>query len=114
MIVSMTGFGKASKNFKNQTINVELKSVNSKYLEIASRMPAILLDKEAEIKELIGKTISRGKIYLSVSVEKKSDNEINLKIQPDVIKEYYSLLNQIKKTINLKEEIKIMLLLKPS
>ena len=112
MIVSMTGFGKASKNFKNQTINVELKSVNSKYLEIASRMPAILMDKEAEIKELIGKTISRGKIYLSVSVEKKSDNEINLKIQPDIIKEYYSLLNQIKKTINLKEEIKIEHLLK--
>lgn len=108
----MTGFGKASRNLKNRTISVELKSVNSKYLEIASRMPSALMDKEAEIKELVGKSVSRGKIYLSVTVEKKSENEINLKIQPDVIKEYYSLLNQIKKTINLKEEIKIEHLLK--
>jgi len=108
----MTGFGRASKNLKNQTINVELKSVNSKYLEIASRLPMILTDKEPEIKELIGKSISRGKIYVSVSVEKKSDKEINLRVQPEIIKEYYALLNQIKKTINIKEDIKIEHLLK--
>jgi len=112
MIISMTGFGRASKNLKNQTINVELKSVNSKYLEIASRLPMILTDKEPEIKELIGKSISRGKIYVSVSVEKKSDKEINLRVQPEIIKEYYALLNQIKKTINIKEDIKIEHLLK--
>ena len=108
----MTGFGRASKNLKNQTINVELRSVNSKYLEIASRLPVILMDKEPEIKELIGKSISRGKIYVSVSVEKKSDREINLRVQPEIIKEYYALLNQIKKTIKIKEDIKIEHLLK--
>ena len=112
MIVSMTGYGKASRNLKNQIINVELKSINSKYLEIASRLPSVLMDKEAEIKELVGKSISRGKIYLSVAVENKSENEISLKVQPEVVKDYYSLLNQIKKTINLKEEIKIEHLLK--
>ena len=112
MIISMTGFGRASKNLKNQTINVELRSVNSKYLEIASRLPVILMDKEPEIKELIGKSISRGKIYVSVSVEKKSDREINLRVQPEIIKEYYALLNQIKKTIKIKEDIKIEHLLK--
>jgi len=112
MIVSMTGYGKASRNLKNQIINAELKSVNSKYLEIASRLPSILMDKEAEIKELVGKSISRGKIYLSVVVENKSENEISLRIQPEIVKDYYSLLNQIKKTINLKEEIKIEHLLR--
>lgn len=108
----MTGFGRASRSLKKMTINVELRSVNSKYLEIASRLPVILIDREPEIKELIGKSISRGKIYVSVSVEKKSDKEINLHIQPEIIKGYYTLLNQIRKTINIKEDIKIEHLLK--
>jgi uncharacterized protein (TIGR00255 family) len=112
MIISMTGFGRASRNLKNMTISVEMRSVNSKFLEITSRLPLLLADKEAEVKEIVSKSISRGKVYVSISAERKSGNEISLQVQPEVVKHYYSLLAQIKKAVNLKEDIKFEHLLK--
>ncbi len=108
----MTGYGKASVNLKKMTVNVEMRSVNSKFLEITPRMPSMFMEREAELKELIGKSISRGKVYISVSIDKKTADEVGLKIQPDAVREYYALLNDIKKTTNIKEEIKLEHLLK--
>jgi uncharacterized protein (TIGR00255 family) len=108
----MTGFGKASKTVKKMTINVELRSINSKFLEVSTRIPIMFSDKENEIKDLIGKMISRGKINLSLTIDRNSSTNVSLQIQPDVIKDYYSLLTQIKKTINLKEEVRLEHLLK--
>lgn len=108
----MTGYGKASVNLKKMTVNVEMRSVNSKFLEITPRVPAMFMEREAEIKELIGKSISRGKVYVSVSIDKKVPDEISLKIQPDIVKEYYSLLNEIRKATKIKEEIKLEHMLK--
>jgi uncharacterized protein (TIGR00255 family) len=112
MIVSMTGFGKASRTVKKISINVEMRSINSKYLEIAARLPVIFSDKEGEIKDIVGKKVSRGKINIAVSVERNSSSGVVLQIQPEVLKDYYALLSQMKKTINLKEDIKIEHLLK--
>jgi uncharacterized protein (TIGR00255 family) len=112
MIISMTGFGRATRNLKKMTIYVEMRSVNSKFLEITPRLPLLLADKEAEIKEIVSKSISRGKVYVSISTERKSGNEISLKVQPNVVKHYYTLLAQIKKAVNLKEDIKFEHLLK--
>ncbi len=108
----MTGFGKASGTIKKMTINIELRSVNSKFLEVNARLPMLFSDKEAEIKELTGKFISRGKISSSILIDKSSSENISLQIQPKVIKDYYSLLNQIKKAAGLKEEIKMEHILK--
>lgn len=112
MIISMTGYGKASVNLKKMIVNVEMRSVNSKFLEITPRMPAMFMDREAELKELIGKSISRGKVYVSVTIDKKIPDDISLKIQPDIVKEYYSLLSEIRKATKIKEEIKLEHLLK--
>lgn len=108
----MTGYGKASVNLKKMIVNVEMRSVNSKFLEITPRMPAMFMDREAELKELIGKSISRGKVYVSVTIDKKIPDDISLKIQPDIVKEYYSLLSEIRKATKIKEEIKLEHLLK--
>jgi uncharacterized protein (TIGR00255 family) len=112
MIISMTGFGKAAGTVKKMNINVELRSINSKFLEVSTRLPIMFQDKENEIKDMIGKSISRGKINFVLSFDKNSNGNVNLQIQPDVVKEYYNLLNQIKKATNLKEEIKLEHLLK--
>jgi uncharacterized protein (TIGR00255 family) len=112
MIISMTGFGKASKTMKNMKVNIELRSINSKYLEVSSRLPAVFSDKENELKEIIGKDITRGKINVLISIDKNSTNNLSLQIQPEIIKDYYNLLNQIKKTVNVKEDIKLEHLLK--
>ena len=112
MIVSMTGFGKAARTFKRIKINVEMRSVNSKFLEISTRIPIAFSDKENEIKEIVGKGITRGKINVAVSTDRNGETSLALRIQPDIIKDYYKLLTQIKKTAKLKEDIKIEHLLK--
>ena len=112
MIISMTGFGKASKTMKNMKVNIELRSINSKYLEVSSRLPAVFSDKENELKEIIGKVLTRGKINVLISIDKNSANNLSLQIQPEIVKDYYNLLNQIKKTINVKEDIKLEHILK--
>jgi uncharacterized protein (TIGR00255 family) len=71
----MTGFGKASKTMKNMKVNIELRSINSKYLEVSSRLPAVFSDKENELKEIIGKDITRGKINVLISIDKNSTNK---------------------------------------
>ena len=112
MIISMTGFGKAARSFRQLKINVELRSINSKYLEVSCRLPMIISDRESDIKELIGKKISRGKIYAAVSVDRNSDKKLNLNIQKDIISDYAGLLNQIRNVIKSKEEIKLEHILK--
>ena len=108
----MTGFGKAARSFRQLKINVELRSINSKYLEVSCRLPMIISDRESDIKELIGKKISRGKIYVAVSVDRNSDKKLNLNIQKDIISDYAGLLNQIRNVIKSKEEIKLEHILK--
>ena len=112
MIISMTGFGKASKSFKKMNISIELRSINSKFLEVSSRLPMAFNDRESEIKEMIGKYATRGKVTVQISIDRKSENAIGLKIEPAVVKDYYTLLNQIKKAAGLKEEIRLEHILK--
>lgn len=112
MIISMTGFGKASRTIKKLKINIELRSINSKYLEVSSRMPLVFNDKESEIKETISQKISRGKISVQISIDKNNSDNITLQIKPDAIKDYYRLLQGIKKATGIKEEIKIEHILK--
>lgn len=108
----MTGFGKASKNLKKIKFSAELRSINSKYLEVSSRLPMAISDKESEIKELVAQKISRGKISLILSIEKNSANDVTLQVKPDAAKEYYKLLTGIKKSTGIKEEIKLEHILK--
>lgn len=112
MIISMTGFGKASKTIKRMNINVELRSINAKFLEVSSRTPMVFNDKEMEIKEVIGQKISRGKVNVTISVDKNISDSVNLQIQPEVVKEYFKLLSQIKKATGIKEEIRLEHILK--
>ena len=112
MIVSMTGFGKASKTTKKISISIELRSINSKYLEIASRLPLAFTDKEPEIKEIVSQKISRGKITALISVDISVNSSINLQLKPEAIKDYYKLIAGIKKATGIKEEIKLDHILK--
>lgn len=112
MIISMTGFGKASKSLKKMTIGVELRSINSKFLEVSCRLPQAFSDKENEIKEVISKQISRGKVTVQLSLDRNIESTVNLQIQPEVIKGYHKLLVEIRKATGIKEEIKLDHILK--
>lgn len=108
----MTGFGKASKSLKKMKFSAELRSINSKYLEVSSRLPMAISDKESEIKELVAQKVSRGKISLILAIERNSANDVTLQVKPETAREYYKLLQGIKKSTGIKEEIRLEHILK--
>lgn len=69
MILSMTGFGRASASSASKKITVEVKSLNSKQLDLSMRMPSYFREKEIRHREDVTKALSRGKVEVTVSVE---------------------------------------------
>ncbi|MDE5568348.1 MAG: YicC family protein [Muribaculaceae bacterium] len=69
MLLSMTGFGKAVAETKNKKITVEIKSLNSKQLDLNARVPSVYRDKELDLRNIVGRPLERGKIDMVVSVE---------------------------------------------
>lgn len=69
MILSMTGFGKSVAELSNKKITVEIKSLNSKQLDLSTRLPVSCREKELEMRNLVSRRLERGKVDLSVHVE---------------------------------------------
>ena len=69
----MTGYGKAVKDYQDKTLTVELRGLNSKSLDLSCRMPALLVEKELEIRQLIAARLERGKVDLNISILQRSD-----------------------------------------
>ena len=65
----MTGFGKAEIQFENKNYILELRSLNSKGLELSCRLPAQFREIELHLKKIIGESLKRGKVDLSLNVE---------------------------------------------
>lgn len=97
----MTGFGKADASVKNKHISVEVRSLNSKGLDVNTRMPGLYREKELFIRNLLVEKLERGKIDLSINVE-SSEGIKGTQINRSVVKNYYSQLKSIAK--ELKEE----------
>ena len=92
MIQSMTGYGKAVVNYKDKKINVEVRSLNSKSLDLSTRMAPVYREKEMEVRQLLSKSLVRGKVDFSIWVEKDADADA-APINGALINNYY---NQIK------------------
>ena len=94
MIQSMTGFGKAEKQFDNKNISVELRSLNSKSLDLNTRLPYHLKEIENQLKKTIGEALVRGKLDLSLHIE--NTNLSNAKtINVNTVNQYIEQLSQI-------------------
>lgn len=103
MLQSMTGFGKASGTFENKKITIELKSLNSKNMDIFVRMPSFYKEHEITLRKLIGAELDRGKIECTILVESvgvKSGSSIN----KELAKEYYNQLSELAGELNLSTE----------
>ena len=97
MIQSMTGYGKSVIQLPTKKISIEIKSLNSKNLDLNSRMPSIYREKELEIRRAIAKVLHRGKIDFSLYVEITGE-ETSSKINDVVIKEYIKQLKAVSET----------------
>ncbi|MDA0200210.1 MAG: YicC family protein [Bacteroidetes bacterium] len=75
MIQSMTGYGKAEIQFENKNYILELRSLNSKGLELNARLPAQVREIEIQLKKILGEALKRGKVDLHLNVEQLGDSQ---------------------------------------
>lgn len=107
MLSSMTGYGRSEITKKGMTVTVELRTVNNRFLEVTARLPRSLSLRENEIKELVRRKALRGKVNLLVSVERENGGDIPLKVNTAAARGYYKLLNELRRTVKLKEKVKL-------
>ena len=100
MIQSMTGYGKATVSFGDKKINVEIKSLNSKALDLSTRIAPLYREKEMEIRNRITKALERGKVDFSLWIEKET-GETATPINATLIENYYKQICHIAETYHI-------------
>lgn len=91
----MTGYGKATAELPDKKINVEIKSLNSKAMDLSARMAPAYRDKEMEIRNEIGRVLERGKVDFSLWIEKKEGADAATPINQALVEGYYKQIRQI-------------------
>ncbi len=100
MIQSMTGYGKATSNINNKKVSVEIKSLNSKFLDLNLRMPNFYKEKELTLRSFVSDKIKRGKVDFSIYVElPETDKAYNL--NKEVVLKYYNDLKELSYSLDL-------------
>ena len=100
MLQSMTGFGQATIEHEGLTIKVEIKSLNSKFLDLFLKVPKEISDKETEIRNFIQRTLLRGKINLQIELISNEQNNKAQNIDEAVFKTYYERYQRLAKELN--------------
>jgi len=107
MIESMTGYGSGESSQKGVSFTVELRSVNNRFLEISSRVPRSLQQRENEIRDIIRTKIARGKVTLNAAKDEETDNVVAISVDKERTKSIHSILNQLRKAAKIKEPVKL-------
>lgn len=94
MIYSMTGYGKSVLQLPTKKITIELKSLNSKSLDLNARMPSIYREKELAIRKLLADKLVRGKVDFSIYVEATAE-DTSTQINTPVVKQYMQQLKNV-------------------
>ena len=90
----MTGYGKAVENFKEKKINVEVKSLNSKTLDLSTRIAPLYREKEMDIRQKVSKVLTRGKVDFSIWIEKDAGTDAT-PINAALVDNYYRQIKDI-------------------
>lgn len=110
MLKSMTAYAKSEKTQEKLTVQIEIRSYNSRYLDIALRIPHGYLALEEKIKTLIFGKVSRGRIEVNLQVRDDSDEAYAFEINTPKARAYYDSLVQLKDKFNINSEISMDLL----
>jgi len=94
MIQSMTGYGKEVVQLPSKTITIEIKSLNSKGLDLNTRVPSAYREKELEIRDLLAKSLQRGKVDFSLYIEVTGE-EVTTQLNEGVVKQYIKQLASV-------------------
>lgn len=94
MLLSMTGYGRATSNWQDKTIMVEVRSLNSKYSDLRLRCSQNLREKEAELRKMVTDFAKRGKVEMSIDITSHlGDDQFGLNIP--LFKKYFSALQEL-------------------
>ncbi len=111
MLYSMTGFGSAEAESDRYLVKVEIKTLNSKFLDLIQKIPRELADKELEIKNLVTQKLTRGKANLMIELKPIHLEEPTVHINRELFKKYYSEYYELAKEVdgNVKDLFKLAL-----
>jgi len=102
MIQSMTGYGSAVVAYKDKKIHVEIKSLNSKQLDLQTRIAPLYREKEMEMRQMVAEAVVRGKVDMSVWIEKETGVDAT-PVNGALVENYYRQLKQIAQTVGIPE-----------
>ena len=98
MVLSMTGYGKAAGTFEGKKIVVEIRSLNSKSLDLNLRLMPLYREKELDLRAIIGEHLDRGKVEVSVSLENSGDSK-NYTINRELAQAYYNDIKAVAEAV---------------
>lgn len=107
MIKSMTGYGKGTLHAENREYQVEIKSVNHRYLDISVKMPRVLSYLEEDVKKQISEKIKRGKVDVFITFENNSQEGKNIQINKEIAKMYINQLKELAIEENISSNIEV-------
>ena len=105
MIISMTGFGRGEAADNGLNATVEIKTLNSRYLDVSIRLPQLLQHKELELKEMFQQHIKRGKLNVTAYINKVESNQPQIKVDTDKVKAYTKILNEVREAAGIDEPL---------
>ena len=103
----MTGFGKTSAEISGKKVTIEIRSLNSKSLDLNTRLPWLYREKETEIRNIINQKLDRGKIDLTISFDVLDIENVPV-INNDVVKTYYEQIKDIAGELDIKSDEQIL------
>ena len=106
MVKSMTGFGRSTEKINNLDVTVEIRAVNHRYFEFNCRIPRAYQFLEESLKTLCQKSITRGKVELSVIIEDNSENSMVVELNEAYANAYIKALGELSKKYHIKNDIK--------
>jgi uncharacterized protein (TIGR00255 family) len=95
MLKSMTGFGQSTLDDGKVQIAAEIKTLNSKFLDVNLRLPKVFADKEMEVRNLISEKLERGKVSIAVEYQRYGDDDIKQSYNEKLFVAYYSELRRL-------------------
>ena len=111
MLMSMTGFGKITGSFESKKVSIEIRSLNSKSLDLNVRIASNYRELESEIRKIVGEELDRGKIDVYINLDSTGDTK-NFTLNKDLAKAYFEDLKEVNTLINGKTEDYLSLILR--
>jgi uncharacterized protein (TIGR00255 family) len=111
MLMSMTGFGKITGSFESKKVSIEIRSLNSKSLDLNVRIASNYRELESEIRKIVGEELDRGKIDVYINLDSTGDTK-NFTLNKDLAKAYFEDLKEVNALINGKTEDYLALILR--